>query len=384
MEDHKTIIDWHKLNAAEVPKWLVALSSTDEKRQLQAKVKLSAYLGQHALALNIASDSYNQVLETDAPVLITSILLEMIKDASVAKPLYVTELMEIVASYLKEPTLGQAQKERAARIHELVLQEFDLYLVMLRHPDAKVRINIMDLLRHIPEKQEKIANALIQHLKTNSISDEVEKLTLITMLFEMIQAEEFDVDRLKKEFIEILSQCIELEEISTILARAACYLILLQKDQVSRTVMDALVDILKKASFTEPSSDLGLGDLWIEALLSYGTNQATHTLLTIFEHQADEYALIEIAAILLELHFGSGDVHPFYLIMHTQNDEVHVFVSLGENQGSTTKSQTQKLSDLQKDVLRQFVNKAQLWNIKTNLFELYSLPTTQSEMWKII
>lgn len=384
MEDHMTMIDWHTLNAAEVPKWLVALLSTDENRQRQAKVKLSAYLQQHALALNIAGASYNQVLETDAPVLITAILLEMLKDGAVAQPHYIIELLEIVASYFEEPTLGQIQRERAVRIHELVLDEFNLYLDMLKHPDDKVRINILELLRHLPEKQAEIANTLMYHLKTNPISDEIEKLTIVTMLFQAIQAEEFAVDHLKRDFIEILSQYIELKETATLVARAAYYLILLQKDQVSQLVLDALIGVLKEASFTDPSSDLGLGNRWIDALLAYGVDQATPNLFAIFEQQTDEYVLIEIAATLLELHFGSGEVHAFYLLMFNQNDERHIFVSLGDNQGSTTKSQIQKHSNLQKDVLRQFINKDQLWSIKTNLFELYALPTTQAEMRKLI
>ncbi|MBZ0294923.1 MAG: hypothetical protein K8L99_20340 [Anaerolineae bacterium] len=380
-----TVVDWNALNAAEVPQWLVALSSKDAQRQFRARMKLARYLQQHALALSIADYAYNQVLETDAPVLITSLLLEMLKDVSVANPLYVTELLEIVSTYFREPTLGQAQRERAIRIHELLLQEFDLYLEMLKFPDAGVRVYIMDLLRHIPEKQEEIANALMQHLKTTSISDELEKLTIIMLLFDTIQAETFNVDRLKKDFIGVLNQYLEQKETSTVeLAYAAYYLIVLQKDQMAQTAMDTLVDILKKVNLTDPGSDLGLSDLWVDALLAYGTDQATHHSLDIFEHQTDDYVLIRVAAFLLELHFGSGDIHNIYLNMSRDNDKSQVFVSLDETRRSTSIPPVQPFSDLQKDILRQFVYKDRLWDIKTNLFELYSLPTTQSEMRKMI
>ncbi len=138
------IRDWDALNATEMPQWIVGLTSKDEKRQFQAKMKLSTYLGQHALALNTASDAYNQVLETDAPVLLTSLLIAMLKDQSVANPRYITELLEIVISFIKEPTLKQTQRKRAEKIYERVAQEFNVYLDILKHPDSEVRIRGSD------------------------------------------------------------------------------------------------------------------------------------------------------------------------------------------------------------------------------------------------
>lgn len=378
------IVDWNVLNAPEVPKWLVALSSKDEKWQYHAKLALSSYLKQHALALNIANYEYNEVLATDAPVLITSFLIEMLRVPSLAKPATITELLEVVSLYGKEPTLGYMQQKRATKIHNLLVQQFDLFLHMLTYPDPEVRGNILNLLHNIPEKQEELAKVLLHHLEVNHLSEKLERLIAIDVLFEIVRKDEY-ADDLLDRYIRILSQWFEnYETLPIILARSGCYLILLQGEEVSQVIVDILVDILKEANFTDPLEDLGLSDLWIEALLTFGANQATRIFLDLFDHQTDDYALIEISAILLDLHFRSGDFRRPYLLMDKYGDETRVIASLGESQNLSPISQPKSLSDLQKEILRQLVHKDQLWDIKTNLFELYSLPATRSKLSALI
>jgi hypothetical protein len=375
-----TTIDWNALNATEMPEWLAALASNDGQRQFRARSALSRYLGQHALALNIANYEYNEVLETDAPIFVTTILIEMLRNGSELNPRYVTEFLEIVSSYWKEDALGEMQRQRASKIHELMLHEFDLFVRMTNHSDPEVRVYSWDILYDMPEKQLETARLLLHRLEANQLSDESECLKVIDMLLQTIQDKRYEGD-LREKYIKVLNQWLEDDKFtSMVLAHTACYLILLQGEQVSQAVVAKLVDILKVFK-----KDLLLGNLWIDALVSLGINQATPILVEIFNHQTDDHTLVEISAILLSLHFRSGDFRlPHFLGHRDEKGEMHIQTSWDEWHSLSSTSQLQPMSEFQKSILRQFIVKDQFWKIQTNLFELYSLPVTRSELEQLI
>ncbi len=382
------IVDWETLNAVELPKWLVGLTSKDNVRRFNAHRKLADYLGRHASALGTGDFNYNRVLSTDAPVLIMPIFVEMLKDATVIEPLIVVEFIEEMSGYWKEPQLGQAQRQRAEKILALIQQEFDLWVTMLDHPNPDVRVQIIEIFSNFPEKNKIIAPLLLNHLKKYQANDDIEALTLLGALYSNIQSERHSNSSLRQDFLHILNQWIEQATYPTIvLANTACYLIMLEENAVSKNAVDTLVNILMYADFTDPMADLHLASFWVDALLSLGTDQATQKLLAIFDAQADENAIIEVSAMLLELHFGDGDVHAIYINALDEYGKkafpngIHIRV---ERNSQLSNSPRQNPTDLQRKILKHFVQKEQLWNIKTNLFQIYHLPASRASLEKLI
>lgn len=381
------IIDWSNLNAPDVPGWLIGLMSTNEEKQLQSKFHLERFLRQHALALNIAASAFNKVLQTDAPVLVTELLVEMLATETPAKPMYIVELLGVVSSYQLEPSLKQVQRARALKIYEIVSKKFDLYLEMLEYPDADTRTAIINLLESITEKRLQVANALIHHIKANQIIDEIEILSAIDLIFDVVVSNDIDDDKLRLEFVVVLNAYVAHREIpKSILAHAACYLILLQGKQVSQSIIDMLMDILKITNFTNPSEDILLDNLWVKALLSTGIDRTTQSLLNILNYQSDVYMIIEVSAILLNLHFGDYDFQYLHiLIWGIEEADIHAIVSFGQNQSSLIGSERQqKFSDLQKDILTKLIQKDLLWEIQTNLFELFGLPASRTKLKELV
>lgn len=383
MEDNMSIIDWSNLNAPEAPGWLIGLMSTNEEKQLQSKFHLERFLRQHALALNISASVFNEVLQTDAPILITEILVEMLTSETPAKPMYIVELLGVVSSYQIEPNLKQVQRARALKIYEIVSKNFDLYLEMLEYPDADTRTAVINLLEWFTDKRLQVTNALIHHIKANQVTDEIEILSAIDLIFDVVVNNEIDDDKLMLDFIAVLNTYVAHREIpKSILAHAACYLILLQGKQVSHSIIDMLIDTLNVTNFTNPSEDLLLDNLWVKALLSTGIDRATQSLLNILNYQSDVYMIIDVSAILLNLHFGDYDFQYLHILLWgIEEADIHTTVSFGQNQSSLSGSERQqKFSVLQKGILTKLIQKDLLWEIHTNLFELFGLPANRTKL----
>ena len=380
------IDDWQNLDTAKISKWLVDLCSEDKDRQYQAKLDLGTYLKQHSYYLSISKKDFNELLQTDTPIWVTYFLIETLKGSTPANLEYVLELLEIVPIYKAEPALEAKQRKRAEFIYDLVLQQTNFLLGMLAHPSSDVRVWAMNVLDHLDEKQEEIASALWHHLKASRNLSEYEKLTVLEIVFIAVKQSK-TTDIMRSDYIKMAYDWLAQEETSTsVKFSLATYLLTLEKTQVSQDAINTFVDLLKNLKFMPPAKEsLPLPETWIKALLSLNLHQATRIILDVFSHQTDKWIILQFALVLLELYFRLGNsnddpiVHHHDLGTHVEYDgQVSALVSFEDMKPILTSEG--ELSEIQRDILKQFIAKDELWTIKTNLFELYNLPTDRATM----
>lgn len=376
-----SIIDWQTLKAPELPKWLVALTSKDYDRHFKARMKLADYLGQHAAAQSVGEYYYNRVLSTDAPVLITPIFIEMLKDETVVEPLSIAEFLEEMSGYWRKPGLGQIERQRAEKLLDIINQEFEFLVTMLEHPNPDVRTQIIGILCHLPMRRQDLGQLLLEHLKKFQAADDIETLTVIGVLHNIIKSKTHSTPALRRDYIHILNQWIEEATYPpVILSDAACKLMILEGKDVSKSVVDTLLNILMHMNFM---IDFYIHRDWVDALLALGIDQGTHHMLTVLDVQKDEDTVFEISAVLLELHFGERDIESLYVHVLDKEEtaRTHYLVSRDKQLPHVVHH---NLKDLQREILRHVVQKELLWRYRTNLFEVYHLPASRSDMEKLI
>lgn len=380
------ITDWNKLNAKKVPIWIIGLMSSIPQRQYYSFGKLSSYLREHALAFNISENEYNDVLETDAPILITPFLLELLNYSSQTNLVYVLRLLRTVASYIREPKLGQLQRARAIQISRIIEEKYELYVSLLNHNDFEVRIELILLLCSISNKQKESATLLLHYLKTGDVSEDREVLTIFDCIFTLTQNTELDSNLLKSELIVILEQSINHDKTSdSVLTRAVCFLLVLQGSKVSTKIINHLIDKLKNAQAGKNSEILSYGHLWINGLLNLGIEKATQILLDVFKHQNDTYTLFYVSAILLRIQFGSQDPYLLYVhIMDTDNNYQIINVTFEPEFKTKSTWQCYEFSTSQKELLVQLSQKSMLWNYQSNLFDSFNLPSDRFKLIKLL
>src|SRR5262245_55342102 len=119
-------INWQSLNAAQMPQWIIGLTSTDKGDRIRAGASLLKYFREHARALGVPEE-YKEVLSTDAPVLVIPFLFELLSSSEVQDKGKILHILTVLAGYRNISGLEGVHQARAKNIYQLLLEKFDMF-----------------------------------------------------------------------------------------------------------------------------------------------------------------------------------------------------------------------------------------------------------------
>jgi hypothetical protein len=367
-------IDWHGLEAEDLPKWIISLTSKDSRERFQASVKLLDYFCQHSAALNLLGD-YKDLLSTDAPVLATPFFIELLSLPETRNKERILEILSVLASYPTIPLLEQIHLERASKIYEILLQSFDLYVPFLDSDESDTRIHTMYLLWYFVEKSAFVTDRLLDRLETNDVPDSFGKAVAAERIFAELQRESELTKQFSSRYARILRGWLsDWSETISVQATAAFYLIRLEGEKVEPFVVRILSNVLKLPSYH--TLHIPLLDDCIDAFMQLGIERGTDALLDVFDAQTTFLLIYDLAGALLGIHFGAEDYRRVHASPDYYKEEiVRVVVE------TTIQPVQQPLNEVQKKILRHIWSKDEMWKLEPNkLLDVFSLPNSRASL----
>lgn len=372
MLDGLSRINWKEFDAEELPNWLRALRSDDFDIRLTAGFKLSQYFCEHSHSLNVISEIEDR-LSTDVPVLATPFILELLEVDDIDNKKILFDILYTVSDYYLVDKLTGEKRQRAEAIHQIILEKLKLLLVLLHYDDLSERATLIYTLKHFTEQSDTIVEHLLNWAETFVLYEEEAKIACAAILFKLIIDSKVEISQQLERFTTCLYQWIEspLDTIST-KAYAAHYLICLLKDDVDDNIIQLLSNTLNLPS----SSDL-YPPLWsecVDAFSGLSESRCFNTLLDILDSQTDLRIIFDVSATLIAIYFNA-DKYSFH-ISYAYHDNSYILSEYKHTAPQFTVPFNQK----QKTVIHHLIEKSAIWEVETNLFGIFGLPSSQDEL----
>ena len=371
-------IDWQSLNASQMAIWIEDLISTNEAKRKRAGAKLLEGLGEHAEALGNVEE-YGEILSSNAPILATPFFVELLTMPEAPAKGIILNILGVLAGYKIKKGLGSIHISRAEEIYRIILQSFDLYVPYLNADDAYTRIEAMYLFSQFDEKLSFVIEIILDQLEKDKESDELGKLCASEIIFKKTQLDKTLASHFSERFTTVLrSWIVSAQSSISVKAQAALYVITLCGNTIEKSVIKLLSNILKIPD--DFSLLLPLFAECVDAFIQFGINRCTSILLDIFDNQTDLLQIFDTAVVLLAIHFGADDYHMIRATNYGMSENTEIIV-----QTETPINPIEfPLNEVQIDVLNHLLIKDELWNIDTNLFKIFHLPTSKSELQTLI
>jgi hypothetical protein len=378
MLDRLHAIDWQSLNASQMAVWIEDLISTNEAKRKRAGAKLLEGLGKHAEALGNVEE-YGKILSSDAPVLVTPFFVDLLTMPEAPAKGTILKILDVLAGYKNKEGLEPIHLSRAEQIYQILLSNFDLYIPYLNADDAYTRINVMYLVSQFHEKLPLVIETLLDRLEKDNEPDELGKRCASEIIFETIQADAILTSQFEERLIRLLESWITSFHSSlSIKAQAALYLIRLQNKTIENSTIKLLANILKLPY--DFALDVPLFLECVDAFMQLGIKRCIAILLNIFDDQTDVLQIFDTAVILMAINFGVNDYHNFRVSKYDLSEYTKIIIE--------TETQIHPiqfpLNELQINVLDHLLVKDEIWNVDTDLFEVFHLPNSKIELQTLI
>jgi hypothetical protein len=378
MLDRLHAVDWQSLNAGQMASWMADLISTNETKRWKSGAKLLEYLGEHAEALNLLEE-YRKILSNDAPILAAPFFVEFLMMPGTQNKGTILHILSVLAGYKTKAELEPIHQVRAEKIHQSLLTNFDLYTPFINADEPRTRIEAMYLCSQFDEKLPIVIENLLDRIEKEKEPDELGKAVAAEIIFKAIENNIELVNRFREQFTQVLNHWIiaPFETIS-IRADATFYLLKLYGEATQPVIIKLLSNILKLPH----GMDLNIpwfGEC-VDAFMLLGINHCTSILLDIFDDQTEILQIFDTIVVLLAIHFGADDYHKFWTSKHVLSENTKIIVETE----TPIKPIQFPLNELQINILDHLLTKDEIWDIETNLFTLFNLPATKSELQTLI
>jgi len=369
--DELSDINWKSLDSYELPDWLRALRSDEFNTRLQAGFKLSKYFCDHAHALNVISE-IEERLSNDAPVLATPFLLELLSVDDVDNKSILFNILYTVSDYYRVQRLARKKRKRAEAIHQILLENIPFFLDLLHRDTLSGRATLIYLLQHFEEERDLIADHLLKWMETARLGNEEAKIASGSVAFHLLSRKNSTTVQTQR-LIDCLQKWADspLETLST-KAEASYLLIRLLDDEVTHNTLQLFCNILKLPI----SSDLHtpLWDDCVVALKGLSEPRCINALLEIFDGQMDMYLMFDIAVSILAIFFDANRYTGIYINHYLHYDPK---VEISHDVLLEIPAITLPLTLSQRTVLQHIIDKDTFWNVQTNIFDVFRLPSTR-------
>lgn len=250
MLDRINTIDWQSMGASRIPQWIRDLVSENSDIRIHAGWKLQEYLHYYVESIQ----DYYDALATDAPVLITPFLIEILQHDLSDKE-GILYLLDILAHYHLVDELRNPYKLRANQIYQQLLPHFELFLPFLENPDAATRTQTTYLLSRFEEKTNQVMSILLYRIEQGIETNILGRQCIAEIICKKLQHSrglEFS-----ERFVNVLRTWLSANEESLqIRATAAYNLVCLQVNDVDVSAVKMLIDILRLPEHEEFSAEV--------------------------------------------------------------------------------------------------------------------------------
>jgi len=371
--DNLSQINWAMLNARDLPDLLRTLRSNDLNKRRKASYKLGEYFREHARALNVIAD-IQDVLSTDAPVLATPFLLELLAVDDIDNKLQISRLLYTVSEYYLVERLNTQARRRAEIIHNTLLNDLDLFLDLLSHTSSETRANLIYMLGHFPEAQQRIVLSLLEWMENGLVEDEESQMAVCSITFKFLGDNIQNKDRYTKYLREWINS--PLTTLST-KGDVAYFLIKLHGDDIDQNTVQLLCNIMKL-----PLSTNILTPLWddcVDMFLQLSEPRCLNALLDIFDAQTDLQTIFDVVISLLAIYFNADKYQGiYYYVDQIDGRWVEIISHINANPLEFPLTKSQSI------ILQHLVDKSLIWEVETNIFRIFGLPSTRDELAKLI
>jgi hypothetical protein len=399
-------VDWQHLThaygpATDVPDVIRALVSADKETREQALYELYGTI-------------WHQGTVYQATAYAVPFLIELLKDKMVQDKDGILDLLSCIArgrsgldahkwfsffdGVRDTPEFKAELAEELAwvhRSHKAVGEGIPLYLDLLHHPDSDIRMKVLYLLSLFKEEAQRVV-PMLRQLLANETDDLVTACAVLS-LAELIEYESPEFSFLRSLF--------SAEQNSLLRFIAALAITRCAEERTPLEVLRTLIDAVDEAKVIDPLySRLPWRGLVVshvdKALVETGPVLGIPSLIDmLYRLEAEEYAwsIVSIVIYLLDLAFYGHKIidrrwassrgedgrykmecwwYPGKQRCPDEQQEIQEHAATASNAGTFTEAQRSALSAV--------VNYDPLWEIDTNLFEVYGLPNSREALRRLL
>jgi hypothetical protein len=204
-------IDWHSMNAEQVPVWIIGLTSADSSIRLHSFGELSRYFCLHDAGLSVFV-GYKQLLSSEAPIVATPFLIALLPSSHVEVKRTLLDILFEIANYRHRPYSDEVQQERANKLYDYLLQQFDVFLPFLDTDDSWVKEAAISLISAFEEKDAFVVDLLLKRIDADwryQRMDASEKTAVASAIGRKIHSKSILYQQFSQRFELILQRWIE-------------------------------------------------------------------------------------------------------------------------------------------------------------------------------
>lgn len=383
--EHIASINWNDKSFPDVPVWLNDLLSDKETKQTVAYENLKERVIQGDVSEVNFDLGYHieQVLRTDAPDVITPILIEMLNESDLPETglINVLGLLCRQVMYVEFRFSNEQFKRRASAIYEKIWDARNVYIPFLQHRNSMIRRIMAFFLCQFRDKEDTVIPIML-----DATTMEKDSITVMWHL------ERFTRTLLKGQEINIKYRDAYLKTLNSLLNSplgfpvhfvAAFHII----EQLGNETPDAILDRFVSGMIIEFDHET------IQNILAARIETQSKLLMTLHPIKAINLALQVLTqttivpnalyAVIVALNMAceppSTEAEGF--LSYPVAREGRIFYRYFVNRFKTPcKFDLSSLSPKQKQVLKAIVETDLIWTVDVDLFDIFGLPEQRKKL----
>lgn len=276
----------------------------------------------------------------------------------------------------------------ARNAHDEVSKGLELYFQYLNSNDSQIIRNTVWLLGHLKEYSYQSVPLLIQAL--NSIDDSVLKAMVLKTIGSLYQDTPNQFVSFTDIVIKAIGDIVNQDKRDLVAVTASSIIVRIQGNLAPQRAIDNIAVTLEAPSsyLRENWQGTSLINDLCKTLYSIDAQKRIEILKSAVEKSDDIIDIFTFCFALLDSVFDTRFLFQFTTTLtpytNMYQESVVQFVRVTRNIESTLDRSTLELNSDGIKILRVILENDQVWAVKTNFFELVGLPSTRSELHKMI
>ncbi len=379
-------IDWEQLQAPKIPSWLYQMTSEDEKIRSEAHVHFGEQV-LHTLAisdeikLNNAELFRNNIQLTALPFLI-----ELLEDDNVHDKNKILYAFHTMITYIHFIDSNDTYYSKAMELRNAVWEYHDIYIDCLESRIRKTQIATIQLLAEFGEH----GSYILSHFH-RLIEGTHKKDLLSIVLWEInhnLLKDGKVIIRLPPEFVSYLEMLIESNPEHIIRITSAIILI----NTLDKNAPEIAIIYLTKALINrsdKPPLEYNirtvLASVQAKILVKLGVEKGLSIAIQIIdESPIAENRFHALLAALILVFSTEQNSYNYTIIPSYKGSELEQYTLSLLHKDNVQSFNPTTLNTEQEKVLEVIVQNDWIWEIKSNVLEIFNLPKSRAELTKLI
>lgn len=369
-------VNWNDLNTEGLSELLRSIvSSTDEDTYIECLDTLSSKI-------------FHQNLVFEVTAHVVPFLIEILAARISPQDKDMLHLLAVIAGSPDLINDGSKYELWARNAHDEVSKGLELYFQYLNSSDAQIIRNTVWLLGHLKEHSYQIVPLLIQAL--NAIEDSVLNAMVLKTIGSLYQDTPNQSVSFTDIVIKALGDIVNQDKRDLVAVTASSIIVRIQGNLAPQRAIDNIAVTLEAPSsyLRENWQGTSLITDLCKTLYSIDAQKRFEILKSAMEKSDDIMDIFTFCFALLDSVFDTRFLFRFTTTLtpytNMYQESVVQFVPITRNTESAVDRLTPELNSDGIKILRVILENDQVWAVKTNFFELVGLPSTRSELHKMI